>query len=359
MRARPAHASRTDPGRKRRRNEDAFVVRAAAVRDRRRHGRRAGRRDRLGARGRRAQRGDANGGGEARVAELIQEANRRVHERASTDAVRRRDGHDDHGRARRGRRHASRSVTSATRAPTGCATAARAAHRRPLARRRARPPRRAVARGGRGAPAALGDHARARHRPRRRRRRVLGRSRSPATSTSSARDGLSDMVAARAIEEIMREYRDDLERAARALVAGGEPRRRRGQHHRRALRDRRAATPRRAASRTSGTRELPAMPHDEEDTLHPEDGVAPPPAARRHDGRAAAASRLRRAPTRPRERSPSRRQRRARGRARTAPARAARDRGARRRDRRARLVGARPLTTTATASSSTSASSAC
>ena len=59
---------------------------AAALRDRRRHGRRPGGRGRLGARGGALEESDATGGGEARVVELIQEANRRVHERATTDA---------------------------------------------------------------------------------------------------------------------------------------------------------------------------------------------------------------------------------------------------------------------------------
>ena len=58
---------------------------------------------------------------------------------------------------------------------------------------------------------------------------------------------------------------------------GGEPRRRRGQHHRGPLRAgrRRRSRP---ASRTSG-RASSCSPPDDEDTLHPEDGVAPPPPA--------------------------------------------------------------------------------
>ena len=84
-------------------------------------------------------------------------------------------GHDDDGRAlRRGRRLGhDRPRRRLARLPAA-RRAARAADRRPLARRRARAARRALAGGGRGAPAALRDHARARHRPRRRRRRVHG-----------------------------------------------------------------------------------------------------------------------------------------------------------------------------------------
>ena len=77
---------RTDPGRKRRRNEDAFVVEPPlfAIADGM-GGAQAGEVASALAAG--ALKGSgANGGGQARVIELIQEANRRVHERASTDA---------------------------------------------------------------------------------------------------------------------------------------------------------------------------------------------------------------------------------------------------------------------------------
>ena len=79
-------AVRTDPGRKRRRNEDAYVCEPPlfAIADGM-GGAQAGEvASALAASALRDAR--ANGGGEARVIELIQEANRRVHERASTDA---------------------------------------------------------------------------------------------------------------------------------------------------------------------------------------------------------------------------------------------------------------------------------
>ncbi len=63
---------------------------------------------------------------------------------------------------------------------------AAAADRRPLARRRADAPGPADARGGRGAPAALGHHARARARGSRRGRHALVLARAPATSTCCA-----------------------------------------------------------------------------------------------------------------------------------------------------------------------------
>ena len=75
----------TDTGRKRRRNEDAYVVRAAALRDRRRDGRCAGGRGSVQARRGRAQgewRGHRRRGA---CRGLIQEANRRVYDRSSRD----------------------------------------------------------------------------------------------------------------------------------------------------------------------------------------------------------------------------------------------------------------------------------
>ena len=79
-------ASVTDPGRKRRRNEDAFVVRPPlfAVADGM-GGARAGEiASRLATEALRES--GSGGGGEARVAALIQAANRRVFERSATDA---------------------------------------------------------------------------------------------------------------------------------------------------------------------------------------------------------------------------------------------------------------------------------
>ena len=63
-------------------------------------------------------------------------------------------------------------------------------------------------------------------------------------------DGLSDMVDGEQIEAIVKTHRGDLDAAAKALVAGREPRRRRGQHHGDPLRARRRRAGR-PASRTS------------------------------------------------------------------------------------------------------------
>ena len=79
------HAVATDPGRKRRQNEDAFVVRPPlfAIADGM-GGARAGEIASALAAGALDESGTRSGG-EERVIELVQEANRRVHERASND----------------------------------------------------------------------------------------------------------------------------------------------------------------------------------------------------------------------------------------------------------------------------------
>ena len=79
------YAVATDPGRKRRQNEDAFVVRPPlfAIADGM-GGARAGEIASALAAGALNESGTRSGG-EDRVKELVQEANRRVHERASND----------------------------------------------------------------------------------------------------------------------------------------------------------------------------------------------------------------------------------------------------------------------------------
>src|SRR5439155_19088974 len=77
----------TDPGKKRRLNEDSYVIAPPlfAVADGI-GGAQAGE-VASGLAAAALEESGANGGGEQRVAELIQEANRRVHERATTDAT--------------------------------------------------------------------------------------------------------------------------------------------------------------------------------------------------------------------------------------------------------------------------------
>src|SRR4051812_7244278 len=86
MRVASSHAV-TDPGRKRRRNEDSYVIAPPlfAVADGM-GGAQAGEVASGLAAGALEESG-ANGGGEQRVTELIQEANRRVHQRATTHAT--------------------------------------------------------------------------------------------------------------------------------------------------------------------------------------------------------------------------------------------------------------------------------
>ncbi|HLX20064.1 MAG TPA: Stp1/IreP family PP2C-type Ser/Thr phosphatase, partial [Gaiellaceae bacterium] len=80
------YSARTDTGKKRRRNEDAFVLAPPlfAVADGM-GGAQAGEIASSLAAAALKERGDDDGGGEERVAELIQEANRRVHQRALDD----------------------------------------------------------------------------------------------------------------------------------------------------------------------------------------------------------------------------------------------------------------------------------
>jgi protein phosphatase len=88
-------------------------------------------------------------------------------------------------------------------------------------------------------------------------------------------DGLSDMVSAEAIEEVLREYRGDLDTAARALIraannGGGDD------NITAVLFEIVDGDSVPAGEPDERTRELPTMPHDEEETLHPEDRVSPP-----------------------------------------------------------------------------------
>ena len=113
---------------------------------------------------RRAQRGVK---GEAAVTELVQAANARVYQRALEDpaaagmgttvTVAVFDAESEHDR------HRSRRRLEGVPDPRG---APRAAHRRPLPRRRAGPQRQAHPRAGGGPPAPVGDHTRPRHRGR-------------------------------------------------------------------------------------------------------------------------------------------------------------------------------------------------
>ena len=252
----------SDTGRRRRRNEDAFVCAPPlfAVAD--------------GMGG--AQAGEVASGlaaavleegagderGEERVASLIQEANRRVFQRSNEDAATSGMGttmtvalvDSSGGTIAFGHVGDSRAYRVRDGRP-------RAAHGRPFARRRAGPQRQALAGGGGDAPAALGDHAGARHRAGRRRGHVHGRGPAgrPLPALLGRVDGHDlrgrDLRGARR----QRRSRGGGTRADR----GGERGRWRGQHHRRPLPDRttaaRSSRPRRCPwpsnrSRTTRTR---------------------------------------------------------------------------------------------------------
>jgi protein phosphatase len=267
------YAVATDPGRKRRQNEDAFVVRPPlfAIADGM-GGARAGESASALAAGA-LKDAEARGGGEERVRQLVQEANRRVHERASSDPATSGMG---------------TTMTVALVEPGGEITFGHVGDSRAYVLR------------GESLEQLTDDHSLVAELVRRGElsardaevhpqrsviTRALGTDPDVDVDAFTVRpeagdvyllcsDGLSDMVPGDAIEEILVRYRGDLDEAAKALV--------------------------KAANRGGGddnitavlfelvegdvptepderTREMAAAP-DEEDTLHPEDGVQPPPA---------------------------------------------------------------------------------
>ena len=271
------YAARTDPGRKRRGNEDSYVLQPPlfAIADGM-GGARAGEVASALAAGA-LEESRATGGGEERVIELIQEANRRVHQRASTDAATsgmgttitvalvERDGTITFGHVGDSRAYLFRDggLEQLTDDHSLVAELVRRGELSPEAAE-VHPQRSVITR-------ALGtdpdvDVA------------AFPFTAQPGDIYLICSDGLSDMVGAERIEQIVRENRRDLDAAARALVheanrAGGE--------------DNITAVlfevieGHAAAEPDEATRELvtPVRATDDEETLHPEDRVAPPPAA--------------------------------------------------------------------------------
>ena len=264
-------AARTDPGRKRRGNEDSFVCRPPlfAIADGM-GGARAGEVASALAAG--ALEESGNGSGERHLRALIQEANRRVHERASTDAATSGMG---------------TTITAALVESDGSLTVGHVGDSRAYRLRSGRLEQLTddhslvgeLVRRGELSPEAAEVH------PQRSViTRALGTDPDVDVDTFPVEteagdvylicsDGLSDMVDGDTIERILRDGRGDLDTAARELVhaanrAGGE--------------DNITAILFEIVEGTQSgepdeqTREL-AVPHDDEDTLHPEDGVVPPP----------------------------------------------------------------------------------
>jgi protein phosphatase len=264
------HAFATDPGRKRRQNEDAFVVRPPlfAIADGM-GGARAGEIASALAAGALNESGTRSGG-EDRVRELIQEANRRVHERASNDPATSGMG---------------TTMTVALVEPTGDITFGHVGDSRAYVLR------------GDTLEQLTDDHSLVAELVRRGelsasdaevhpQRSVITRALGtdpdvdvdaftvhpqPGDIYLLCSDGLSDMVAGEGIEEVLLANRGDLDDTAKALVraanrGGGDD------NITAVLFEIVADDALTAREPDEATREYATAP-DEEDTLHPEDGV--------------------------------------------------------------------------------------
>jgi protein phosphatase len=272
------YAARTDPGRKRRGNEDSYVLQPPlfAIADGM-GGARAGEVASALAAGA-LEEARATGGGEERVTELIQEANRRVHQRASTDAATsgmgttitvalvERDGTITFGHVGDSRAYLFRDnrLEQLTDDHSLVAELVRRGELSPEAAE-VHPQRSVITR-------ALGTDP------------DVDVDAFPFRSQAGdvyliCSDGLSDMVDGEVIERIVRDNRHDLDAAARALVH--EANRAGGEDNITAVLFEVVEGQMSAAEPDEATRELATVPppSDEEDTLHPEDGVAPPPPA--------------------------------------------------------------------------------
>jgi len=276
----------TDPGRKRRRNEDAFVCRPPlfAIADGM-GGAQAGE-VASGLAASALKESDADGGGEHRVVELIQEANRRVHERATTDAAAAgmgttmtvalvgTDGRVAMGHVGDSRAYLFRS-TRLEQITDDHSLVAELVRRGELSPEEAEVhPQRSVITRALGTDPDVDVDA-------------FSIEAQAGDIFLICSDGLSSMVDARAMEEIIAQYRDDLAAAAKALIQAAN--RGGGEDNITAVLFELAEDEVEAAADAAGepderTRELAAsepagVALDGEDTLHPEDGIAPPPSA--------------------------------------------------------------------------------
>jgi serine/threonine protein phosphatase PrpC len=271
------YAGQTDTGRKRRRNEDAYVVAPPLF----------GVADGMGG----AQAGElasslaaaamrdtnSHGSGEQRVADLIQEANRRVHDRASTDAsasgmgttmtvaLVEPDGRVVFGHVGDSRAYLLRDnhLEQLTDDHSLVAELVRRGELSP-AEAEVHPQRSVITRALGTDPDVDID--------------TFDVTPQPGDIFLICSDGLSSYVDGDEIERIMLQNRDDLDGGAKALIQAAN--RGGGDDNITAILFRVEVGQEPAAREPDEqTRELAAVPGDEEDTLHPEDGIVPPPPA--------------------------------------------------------------------------------
>jgi protein phosphatase len=272
------YSGQTDTGRKRRRNEDAYVVAPPLF----------GVADGMGG----AQAGEvasglaaaamretnSHGSGEQRVSDLIQEANRRVHDRATTDAAASGMG---------------TTMTVALVEPEGRVVFGHVGDSRAYVLRDNRLDQLTddhslvaeLVRRGELSPAEAEVHPQ---------RSVITRalgtdpdvdidtfavSPQPGDVFLICSDGLSSYVDGEEIERIIVQHRDDLNAGTKALIQAAN--RGGGDDNITAIlfRVEEDGAETAAQEPDEQTRELTVLPGDEEDTLHPEDGIAPPPPA--------------------------------------------------------------------------------
>jgi serine/threonine protein phosphatase PrpC len=269
------HAARTDPGRKRRGNEDSYVSRPPlfAIADGM-GGARAGEVASALAAGALEESG-AGLGGEAHVTALIQEANRRVHERASTDAetsgmgttitvaLVEQDGNVTIGHVGDSRAYLLRGdrLEQLTDDHSLVAELVRRGELSPQAAE-VHPQRSVITRALGTDPDVDVDAF-----------PVVAR---PGDVFLLCSDGLSDMVDGEQIEAIVLTHRHDLDFAAKALVQAAN--RAGGEDNITAVLFELDEGEQARGEPDERTREM-AVATDEEDTLHPEAGIAPPPPA--------------------------------------------------------------------------------
>lgn len=267
---------RTDPGRKRRHNEDSYVFQPPlfAIADGM-GGARAGEVASALAAGALTET-QTNGGGERVLANLIQEANRRVHQRASTDAETEGMGTTmtvalvEGGAVSIGHVGDSRAyllrddrLEQLTDDHSLVAELVRRGELSPQAAE-VHPQRSVITRALGTDPDVDVD--------------TFSVDAQPGDVYLICSDGLSDMVDGGSIERILRDHRSDLSAASRALVqaanrAGGDD------NITAILFEVVEGDPEGAVDPDERTKEHVVVDSHDEDTLHPEDHVAPPPPA--------------------------------------------------------------------------------